>query len=288
MTIIYKNPTAKRHHDQVIPETGTPPTIKIYVDVQPSYFEIKMSYDTVNIFDITIDDQEPETRTETKTHYLLWHKLPLTALQGNTGFSDQSLWAIADNVKLETGERNKFDQNGDPEAWVISSNELVDAFANTVATKPSVSYTDSSPAYDTTYDVFVPFLNGLDMTKCEYRLYLDQNLTYEIDPTSPAAADIVDVSGRVKEMIAPITVTGPSTIDADSTITVDVTTIPGIYAVYLEQVYGILPKTKVLIDAAGNGSFKVLTSGMDVGDTVEVKVGFKKWVNRATYSKTIS
>jgi hypothetical protein len=265
------------------------PVIKLYVDVQPSYFEIKMSYDiTTTSVVVPSDPEGTEPVSETKTYYLLWHRVDLTSILNNTGASDQTLWAVSDNVKLVTGEYHKYTEEGLPTYWPINSSELVDILSGTIVSKPSVVLSSSSPASDANYTIFVPYLTGLDMTQCVYKIQLNQGLTYEIDPTSPALASIIEDNIKVADLIAPITVTGPSVVNPDSTIVVQVSTTPGIYAVYLEQVNGILPKVKVLLDSSGNGSFKVLTSGMDIGETVSVKVGFKQWANKVTYTKTIS
>ena len=265
------------------------PVIKLYVDVQPSYFEIKMSYDiTTTTAPAPSDPEGTLPVSETKTYYLLWHKVDLTSILNNNGASDQTVWAVADNVKLLTGEYHKYTEEGLPTYWPINSSELVDILSGTIASKPSVILSSSSPASDANYTIFVPYLTGLDMTKCTYKIQLSQDLVYEMDPASPALSSIVDDNVKIADLIAPITVTGPSVIHPDSTNLVEVSTNPGIYAVYLEQVNGILPKTKVLLDSNGTGSFKVLTSGMDIGEQIIVKVGFKQWSNKVTYTKTIS
>lgn len=51
--------------------------------------------------------------------------------------------------------------------------------------------------------------------------------------------------------------------------------------IYLECVNGYLPKTRIQLDENGRGSFKFVALGLDRGDTMKVKAGFRFMTNSA-------
>ena len=298
MTTIYLNRHGNNgHHDDVIPlseitsettlaqiKTSSPP-INIYVDVQPSYFEIKLWYNTTETIP-GVPDPETGVKSEdtviTHTKYLVWQKLDLSTLkeEGNA-FVDQTRWSVHD-------ETVKVDFNGEthePMARVLGRWDLVDVFANTFNSKKKKSRESSE--YLSTWSFFVPFIKDCSMTDFTYRLVLDRDLTYVIDPTSPSKDMIVD-EPQADSIIAPITITPPATLSADSVAVVGVeTSVPQIESIWIEPVVGQVDRTKVSL-TNGSGSFKIITTGLTAGETVEVKVGYKKWTNVIKYTQTIS
>jgi hypothetical protein len=171
--------------------------------------------------------------------------------------------------------------------------QIQDQFASTYINKGN--FFDKANNGSSLYQIFVPFTEGADMTNFSYRIMVDgtqygpvgKTLPFEFDPTSPAINDVQSEPVRPIDLISPITMTGPSTANADSSITVNFETTPGVSYIYLEQVHGMLPLVKVPV-TNGTGSFKVLTLGMSSGDEIEVKAGFRKWNHVSSYTKTIS
>lgn len=86
---------------------------------------------------------------------------------------------------------------------------------------------------------------------------------------------------KINDVMSDITVTG-HTISGDI-ITVNFTTEDDVDFIYLEQNVGYLPKTKIPV-VNKTGSFKIVTTGLDSGDIVLVKIGFRFWVNRTTFT----
>jgi hypothetical protein len=92
-----------------------------------------------------------------------------------------------------------------------------------------------------------------------------------------------------------IQVSGPAQISASGYVDVDVkvitpaTELPDSAAnteLYLEGVAGYLPKQRCTI-ANGLGRFKVGAIGLDVGDAVKVKIGWKNWPGEAEFKSTV-
>jgi hypothetical protein len=86
------------------------------------------------------------------------------------------------------------------------------------------------------------------------------------------------------EMLPAIEITS-STVSGD-VITVNFSTDTNISTVYLGQDVGYLPKTTASV-TNGTGSFKVVTTGLDAGEEVKVKLGHKYWSNQVTFTKTL-
>jgi hypothetical protein len=255
--------------------------ITVYWKVDPQYFEIKVSY--LEEININEDGSLKETPTyEPKIHF--WHKVPMSALTAKPGFSDQSVW----NVKYgDMFSQYVINTDGTYSPMEVAPTQLHDHFAETYINKGNYQ---SKLTSDILYQIRVPAIEG-DMTDFAYVVMLDGTeysgsyIPYVIDSASiPATAS--EPSGGLP--VDPITVTGPETATAGSTVTVNVSTTAGVGFVYLEQVHGMLPRVKIPLNPQGQGSFNVLTTGMETGDEIEVKVGFKKWTNVTTYTKTLS
>jgi hypothetical protein len=295
MAKIYKQPVANElYKDYVTPlsiigemsQADINP-LTLYVNVQPDFFEIKLTY----VEEILTFNSEGAPIASTFTPSIVfWNKVKLSELTSKNSFCDNSLWT----VKLsDMFARKTVSNTGEISVRELVSTQIRDQFSNTFINKGnSVNKDDTS---DYLYQIFVPFTDGANMTDFTYKVFVDttfygidaKNIPLVIDPSSPSKDIIQDGTIRPIELITPITVTGPDTIAADSSVTVNFETTPGVSFVYLEQVHGILPRVKVPV-VNGTGSFKVLTTGMSTGDEIQVKVGFRKWNNVVQYTKTIS
>jgi len=90
-------------------------------------------------------------------------------------------------------------------------------------------------------------------------------------------------SGLVRELVVfpRLTVSGPDAVPSGSDVEfqVQVTDAQGTplthdATIYLESVNGLLPKNRIRT-SGGTATVKVLTTGLDAGDTVRLKAGFK-------------
>lgn len=50
--------------------------------------------------------------------------------------------------------------------------------------------------------------------------------------------------------------------------------------VYLDNINGYLPKNRIILDDTGKGSFKFMSTGLDIGDYMTVKCGFRYFTNK--------
>jgi len=211
-----------------------------------------------------------------------------------------TLWYIKDDIILKN---IPLDIEHDAAELTIVDTDLVNSFANTLPTKNFNIYgtqglivfwvTKDNPtpadiiacivrpvvSTDPDYDTILPEMqrNNIPITEQgDHRVTVTGNLTKH--PNDPTVLMVLDT------LLPEITVTS-STVSGDI-VTVNFTTDSKINNIYLVQSEGYLPKSKIPV-TNGTGSFKVVTTGLDAGDTIKVKMGFKYWVNRTEFTKTL-
>jgi hypothetical protein len=284
MTKIYKHQLPNSLYKEIVshPTPSTINPITFWIDVKPSYFEIKATY----LKEVLAETGASKETKEYTSEIYFWHKINLTDFLSKTSMSDNSLWSVSKD-SIVAG--HMYTEEIGP--LVLFRAQIKDLFSITYNNKANF-YNNASEGNDL-YQIFVPAISDADMTKFTYRLicdsakYDEKDLPVVIDPTCPAAEMIQENAITIQGLITPITATGPSSISPDSVFSVDVSTDSSISAIYVEQVHGVLPRLKIPL-TNGAGTFKVSTIGMESGDNVEVKIGFKKYTNVVTYTKTVS
>ena len=216
-------------------------------------------------------------------------------------FSDAeacTLWYIKDEEVLKN-----VNSLGDAEEKIIAKQNLVNSLALTLPTKNFTIFgnqtlmvlwvTKDNP---TAEDIIVGIIRPIVSTDPDYNEILpEMQLTGMA--IKPQGDHTVTVTGNLTKhpndptvkmvlglLLPQINVTS-STVDGD-VVTVNFTTDPKMNNIYLVQNQGYLPKLKIPV-TNGAGSFKVVTTGLDTGDVVSVKLGFKYWVNATEFTKTL-
>lgn len=236
-----------------------------YIDCKPEYIEVKIYTPTTG---------------DVPAQILYWQKINLSVLKNIPGFGDQSIWTTFDNLKIE-------EANGVQVCLETRNNHLVDIFAKTLISKSSA--TDNSSGYNHT--PFVIYVGDSSGNFNDYTLVLKLNSDDEFVFEGPSAPDVAASTETVqfaRNLLPSITLSSTdSTVAPDQSITINVTTDASVKEVYLEQVYGLLNKTRVSL-SNGVGSFNVLATGMNSGDTIRVKAGFKKYTGVADFTAIVS
>ena len=129
-------------------------------------------------------------------------------------------------------------------------------------------------------------------TQIEQRwVFDDPNVTkdYEVTITGnlTTAPDWLPIQPVVKKFMPIMDDVELSHTKDDGVINVTVNGRPGISSIYVTSNAGIVPKSKVPLDSTGHGTFKILTTGLDTGDEVIVKVGYKNISNVNSVSVTL-
>jgi hypothetical protein len=217
-------------------------------------------------------------------------KLELPTLLSNNRCFDQSIFMIQNNGLSG-------DNTPNPQQSTINNTQLhsrldfmsINKAVNVIVDKPAVPI---SKVEFLPFRIFVPSASITSFNQCVFLLEVPAVVTAN-DPSTITctinSGSIVPVpSVPWKDLFYPITATTTqTTVNSGDVITVNVSTDPSISALYLDQVTGILDRTKVKL-TNGHGVFKILTSTLVTGDIAEVKVGYKTFSNQVTFTKTIS
>jgi hypothetical protein len=216
-------------------------------------------------------------------------------------FSDAeacTLWYIKDEEVLKN-----VNTAGDADEQIISKQNLVNSLALTLPAKQFTIFGNqslivfwSTKDNPTAEDIIVGIIRPIVSTDPDYDSILPEMQLTGMLP-KPQGDHTVTVTGNltkhpddpvvmlVKDYLIPeITVTS-STVSGDI-VTVNFTTDSKMNNIYLVQSQGYLPKLKIPV-TNGAGSFKVVTTGMDTGDVVKVKLGFKYWTNATEFTKVL-
>ena len=215
----------------------------------------------------------------------------------------QTLWYIADSV---VNDNTPDDETLDAQEYNVSTGELINSYASTLASKDfailgknsliAFFVTKDNPSANDIIPIIIrpavktdgdnwnetPEIGYHGITLFEgHEDYADHTVTVTGNLTKHALDPVIKLTF---ELMPEITVTS-STLEGDI-MTVNFETADTVNFIYLVQDAGYLPKVKVPV-TNGSGSFKVVTTGMDTGDVVKVKLGFKYWTNRTTFTTTL-
>lgn len=134
--------------------------------------------------------------------------------------------------------------------------------------------------------MIVPFASRA-LTDCSFSLCYNADHGFASNLVTWDEADLIEVTknGYNFKWYPVFELTGPKTIKADGTAyltlklrTPDGETLPGESTeAYFETVSGYLPKTRVPISGEGEVKIKAMALGLEAGDEMRVKVGFRHY-----------
>jgi hypothetical protein len=214
----------------------------------------------------------------------------------------QTLWYIKDSV---VNTNTPDDETADAQEHTVLEGDLINSYANTLPTKDFNTFGDATviaffvtkdnPSADDIIPVIIRPAVKADgeywnnTPEIEYfnidlagTNYAEHTVTFTGNLTKHPLDPIIRLTF---ELMPEINVTSSAQTDDILTVNFDVTS-DKVDFIYLVQDSGYLPKLKIPV-TNGSGSFKVVTTGMNSGDLVRVKMGFKYWVNRNTFTKTL-
>jgi hypothetical protein len=235
----------------------------LYIDIQSENLEIKL--------------YTPATENVPMIVHL-WQKLALSTLKSIPGFVDQTLWTSLEKTPIP-------EIDGEQSFYELKNSDLVDILGRTLVTK-NVGNGNNSGFNRTPYVLYVGDSSG-DFN--DFTMVLKLNDPEEFIFEGPSASSITsETVAFASDLLPSISLTSSqNSVGVDSSITVDVTSDPSVKEVYLEQVYGVLNKTRVPL-TNGVGSFVILTTGLSVGDMVRVKAGHRKYTGITDFNITVS
>lgn len=248
-----------KHKPNFLDETvNSDSTVTYYVDVQPEYVEVKVTQDDI---------------------IKSWQKLPLKSLQDKPGFTDQSFWCINNANPLY-----ELDEDNNHICFTAEEVNVIDIFSLSKEAKPLALVSNGSNVAMNMFTLFISD-SSKDLTHSTIRLSTPINGNFEV--VGPSAADFIDESLDIRDLISPITLTSSGDLNPDSSITINVSSDSFIKEIFLEPVVGILSKHRVKM-TNGSGSFKLFSTGLETGDIVRVKAGHRKFDAVTDFTKTVS
>lgn len=142
--------------------------------------------------------------------------------------------------------------------------------------------------------IYVPF-QSCDFTQSSFSIALhpDYGMIGNLDPGKKVT--LADVLKGAPGAFPKLTLGGPNEVMAEGSaqLTVSLRTSRGALIrdaapqVYLEQTAGYLPKRR-LVPQDGKVQFKVTALGMEVGDTIRVKAGFRHYSGLAEHTLQVT
>jgi len=246
----------------------------------------------VHIIDITpqtLTYQLKDTDTDTLYHNLVFN---LDNLKQNQRFGEQTWWAIDDRYitydSVNAGTSSLIN---------IPSDGFISILDDTYVSKRGAIARFGVDNYDMCpIRIFVPTADG-DFTTCSYAVIIPDTTDLHLNGVdlNPQPTTIDVTGGTVVEgefywrsLLSKVTATTQSSSTAGTSIKVNVTAEEtNLKKLYLEPICGVLDRTEVKL-TNGSGSFNILTSTLIAGETVEVKIGHKKFSNITKFTKVLS
>jgi len=276
---------------------------KIYTTYLPpiTWGDIFYSNDTIEIVNELKIEETKLTNTwtkkisgETPSEIILYSvELQLETLKASPRFGDQTFFTISNSEFVLPKIGSTIDVN-EQEIHTVNENQIISIFDRSSTNKTNTLF---GPPHDTTnwsypLRIFVPNASG-NFTNFVYQLVgakdfgvTNENITNTFKVNTPYT--IETDSKKSSEFIANITATtttdNPAVGDIiPVTVTCENTSV---VSIFLEPVVGIVDRTEVKL-TSGVGKFNILTSTLEAGDIVKVKIGHKKWSNVTTFTKTL-
>lgn len=144
--------------------------------------------------------------------------------------------------------------------------------------------------------MIVPFTSRA-LKDCTYSLCYNEEHGFASNIKKWAEVTFVDVTqnGYNFKFYPILKIAGDKTVEKDGTVTLNLTlttpegeSLPGETSeAYIESISGYLPKTRVQVKGGTKTPFKVMALGLDAGDEIRVKVGFRHYTGVAEHTLTV-
>lgn len=214
----------------------------------------------------------------------------------------QSLWCIS-STALEEALMNEQtiiidDVSHTKETPLLDQKDFISMFETTYNSKVS-NWQNLTRPYYYSPKFFIPYDN-CDIEDLIIVIPKPMSWTEELDELTAASG--VDPTKMGDTHVTVVGATNDGEIDSfpslisgvtlsksvsGDVITVTVTADPKITTLWLEAELGFLPKSKVTL-TNGVGTFKVLTTGLEAGEQVYVKINHRLWTNASTFTHTVA
>ena len=207
--------------------------------------------------------------------------IPFEIITNHSLYSDQSMWTVSyDVIRDNTTTHENCSQ------YVVKSSDIINMFSNTISTKDAILGREKYNTQCVPFRIFVPSKSSTieDLVIVQLNPIVQTEHYVYSSVTLMAGQNILGW----KDLISSINISGPSSVNDNESFTLSIQTEDSsITEVFVEPICGYVNKTRVLLQN-GTGSLQVDTSGLNTGDIVDIKFGFKQLTGIARYTKQIS
>lgn len=254
---LVKRPIQIRNENEVISYT---------IDVQPDSIKFK------------IEHNDPESLIDSEVTYKLveWN-LSLNTLKDSKVLKSNSLVTISVPDLLRDPSQAEITSIKD-----VGVGSIKNISTFTRLTKSDNPFTGQISHIPTYLVLFVKDVDG-DFTDHDIIILVPSQKEYNFvsnQEFSEVAEDFSHVS-----LVDTITATKDTSYINDLYTRYTVTTAPHVDEVHVDPVIGIVDKTRVSIDTSGVGSFRLLKSSIEEGETPKIKLGFYSYTGLTTISE---
>jgi hypothetical protein len=273
-------------------------TIFKHALVQSNRFELfaPKFYGNVNTLEKPLTTVKFHVSTDTNSIFLLVtnketnltvldFEIPFEVIKQSSTFGDQTLWAIKDTLlKIMSAPEN----NVPVERYVLTQEDIINVAAATYVSKDPYVFRENYNSYYSPIRIFVPSKNSTidDLTIIFLK---EKPYTIGMSVTSSEHEPVSETTLESwKPLIATIAVTGPTTVNPDEVVELNITCSDiSVTEIFVEPILGSVNKTRVFLDN-GQGTLKANTFGLSSGDEVNIKFGYKYFTGISRYTKTVS
>jgi hypothetical protein len=214
-------------------------------------------------------------------------KLDYTLITEHNNYYDQTMWAFTGPCINAALSGLSQAENKNTYFYSITEEDIIPVLKRTILTKFSKLFETPGLNAHCLFRFFVPSAS-MSPNDIDYIFGADENYTASVKYNN-STAQTTELN-KMFDLVEPIQITtnkDSSNINPGDTITVNVSTAANISFVYVEQISGNINRTMVPLQN-GIGNFTVSTSGLETGDVISFKVGFKYATGLAKFTKVIS
>jgi hypothetical protein len=249
-------------------------------------------------WDITTDTNNINVKLTNDTEETIQYNfvIPYENIKQNLAYNTQTLFAITDAVMLNLLLQSE------KTPYTLTETDLIEVTSITAKTKshldtglnylpdPADSLKLGHGATICVFKIFVPY-KDCSISDLKFIIkYPDTDMiTVNFNPAHPTELLETNIPTKCSKFFDNLTITADNNnpVAGDNillTITAEETNITQIY---VQQIVGTVNKLKVNL-TNGVGTLMISTLGLDAGDTVEVKFGYKSFSSIKKYTKTLA
>lgn len=261
-TILFKTPTMFRDLSE---------NVVVDINVAPTKITFKLTSNYVQN-STTVDIDGTETQQQSSMSDVIYDfELNLETLKSIKRFSSNTLFGVS----LTPSYADK----------VLDVKQIVNLSEMTKPLRLDTSFSSKLSFGNSSQPFLQILVKDPEGTFNDHDIILIGN--NDITVTSNKTFNEGDYSTYVTtQLLDPITITKDATYTSEEYVQYVVNTASYVDQVYLEQIFGVINKSRVNIDSEGKGYFRILKSSVD-SDGIKLKAGYLSYTGLFTLTDTL-